>query len=355
MEQSGAEVASELVPGLTVAPEDEERYRALERRLLDEIAAWAARTEPGAAFDRHGMFVCGALLGWKWGYADGRLCEWRTADVDEFFLDYAPRKLPSDAEVVADAPACAAAFFRALEEAGLLGGDPCAGLAARCKALAGEYSRAAQDRSRWGPAKALFAQMETEGIDTSDQGSLDAWIADFNSRDRSERDAVLGHTDRRLAEALTGDPEAALPWELGGALEPEPGGGAPAFAIGWFRREDYEVALERWPELGELWSGIGHPEYCLRMELTFRGWAACGHRPKLVALALEDYVGWCEERGEDPAEARPAYAAEMLRLGCAASWPPGRNDPCWCGAGRKYKKCCGAASGSALHPLHASI
>ena len=21
---------------------------------------------------------------------------------------------------------------------------------------------------------------------------------------------------------------------------------------------------------------------------------------------------------------------------------PGRNDPCWCGSGRKYKKCCGA-------------
>ncbi|WP_406693168.1 SEC-C metal-binding domain-containing protein [Saccharopolyspora sp. ID03-671] len=23
-------------------------------------------------------------------------------------------------------------------------------------------------------------------------------------------------------------------------------------------------------------------------------------------------------------------------------WPPGRNDTCWCGSGRKYKKCCGA-------------
>ncbi|GAA0972953.1 hypothetical protein GCM10009555_026980 [Acrocarpospora macrocephala] len=24
------------------------------------------------------------------------------------------------------------------------------------------------------------------------------------------------------------------------------------------------------------------------------------------------------------------------------AWPPGRNDPCWCGSGRKYKKCCGS-------------
>ncbi|WP_200834412.1 SEC-C metal-binding domain-containing protein [Amycolatopsis alkalitolerans] len=23
-------------------------------------------------------------------------------------------------------------------------------------------------------------------------------------------------------------------------------------------------------------------------------------------------------------------------------WPPGRNEPCWCGSERKYKKCCGA-------------
>ncbi|MFC6581654.1 SEC-C metal-binding domain-containing protein [Planomonospora parontospora] len=21
-------------------------------------------------------------------------------------------------------------------------------------------------------------------------------------------------------------------------------------------------------------------------------------------------------------------------------WPPERNDPCWCGSGRKYKQCC---------------
>ncbi|GIH26407.1 hypothetical protein Aph01nite_47170 [Acrocarpospora phusangensis] len=24
------------------------------------------------------------------------------------------------------------------------------------------------------------------------------------------------------------------------------------------------------------------------------------------------------------------------------AWPPGRNEPCWCGGGRKYKKCCGS-------------
>lgn len=30
--------------------------------------------------------------------------------------------------------------------------------------------------------------------------------------------------------------------------------------------------------------------------------------------------------------------------GAAVTWPPGRNDPCWCASGRKYKKCCLSAA-----------
>lgn len=39
---------------------------------------------------------------------------------------------------------------------------------------------------------------------------------------------------------------------------------------------------------------------------------------------------------------RAAFAAEAARLGQTTRWPPGRNDACWCGSARKYKKCCGA-------------
>jgi len=34
-------------------------------------------------------------------------------------------------------------------------------------------------------------------------------------------------------------------------------------------------------------------------------------------------------------ETYEAFAAELGR-------PPSRNQPCWCGSGTKYKKCCGA-------------
>jgi uncharacterized protein YecA (UPF0149 family) len=29
-----------------------------------------------------------------------------------------------------------------------------------------------------------------------------------------------------------------------------------------------------------------------------------------------------------------------VEFGPLLEWPPGRNDPCWCGSGAKYKKCC---------------
>ncbi|MET9315984.1 SEC-C metal-binding domain-containing protein [Kribbella sp. NPDC003505] len=32
---------------------------------------------------------------------------------------------------------------------------------------------------------------------------------------------------------------------------------------------------------------------------------------------------------------------ENLSAGRRVEWPPPRNQPCWCGSGIKYKKCCG--------------
>ncbi|GLZ46884.1 hypothetical protein Acsp06_30690 [Actinomycetospora sp. NBRC 106375] len=44
--------------------------------------------------------------------------------------------------------------------------------------------------------------------------------------------------------------------------------------------------------------------------------------------------------------ATPALVAAIIGetdadpVGEPLAWPPGRNDPCWCGSGAKYKKCC---------------
>lgn len=80
------------------------------------------------------------------------------------------------------------------------------------------------------------------------------------------------------------------------------------------------------------------------------GWANC-ERPALliVPLRASELTRWVADNQadeRDPAQLRARYAADLGRdLSRTIAWPPGRNEPCWCGSGRKYKKCC-AAPGS---------
>jgi len=76
-----------------------------------------------------------------------------------------------------------------------------------------------------------------------------------------------------------------------------------------------------------------------------------GPRSTLDPILLEDYLAWCDERGEDPGQARASYAAHCLAEGDVLPWPPGRNEPCWCGPGRKYKGCCGMAAAAPMHDV----
>lgn len=52
------------------------------------------------------------------------------------------------------------------------------------------------------------------------------------------------------------------------------------------------------------------------------------------------------DRLEREFKARAHYAAHLASIAdpSVIAWPPGRNQPCWCGSGRKYKKCCAAAT-----------
>jgi uncharacterized protein YecA (UPF0149 family) len=69
----------------------------------------------------------------------------------------------------------------------------------------------------------------------------------------------------------------------------------------------------------------------------------------VAPIVVDEYIAWCEENDRDPEEARVPYAVERLSRGEVIWWPPGRNAPCWCGSGRKYKKCCGPAPAEPMH------
>lgn len=129
------------------------------------------------------------------------------------------------------------------------------------------------------------------------------------------------------------------------------GDGEVAVAMAWFPAGEYERAIARWKSLAEDWSGVSHLEYCRRMDGNIKWMRSHGIHVRAVApIVVDEFVAWCTEQGEDPEHARAHYGAERFRVGEAVAWPPGCNEPCWCGSGRKYKKCCGPAVASPMHP-----
>jgi uncharacterized protein YchJ len=63
----------------------------------------------------------------------------------------------------------------------------------------------------------------------------------------------------------------------------------------------------------------------------------------LILASADGFAAYLDETGGTPDEekVRLAYADRAHAQGRHMSWPPGRNQACWCGSGRKYKKCCG--------------
>jgi hypothetical protein len=117
-----------------------------------------------------------------------------------------------------------------------------------------------------------------------------------------------------------------------------------ALSLAWFPAEDYARAIEQWPSIAEDWADIPHQDYCHEFERNLRTYAPLADVMGVAPLRLGEYLAWCESEEVDPEDAasRARYAADLTRRGGAVSWPPRRNDRCWCGSGRKYKQCCGA-------------
>jgi tetratricopeptide (TPR) repeat protein len=115
-----------------------------------------------------------------------------------------------------------------------------------------------------------------------------------------------------------------------------------SFAVAWFPRSEHQVALAEWPALEE---DLAHADrYCRRIEQHLRELAATsGCQPSVAPLTAKELLAYGESEGLDPADgpARARLAADLNRRGQTIPWPPGRNEPCWCGSGRKYKRCCG--------------
>lgn len=115
-------------------------------------------------------------------------------------------------------------------------------------------------------------------------------------------------------------------------------------ALAWFPRGEWEKAIAPWPDLREELPA-DHSAYSHRIEARMKRLAGtlAGHPMRVAPMTVDGLIEFSAEAHEPPGtgEARSSYAAELARRYDAVAWPPGRNAPCWCGSGRKYKTCCG--------------
>ncbi|WP_216213103.1 SEC-C metal-binding domain-containing protein [Amycolatopsis aidingensis] len=116
-------------------------------------------------------------------------------------------------------------------------------------------------------------------------------------------------------------------------------------AVLYWRPEEFAEQLRRWPTAYADFRDEADPhlEHRRGLERFLRS-DTYGTSFVIVTGTVAEFAEHAAERGEDPAGpgARASYGAELARRGAFRPWPPGRNEPCWCESGRKYKKCCGA-------------
>jgi tetratricopeptide (TPR) repeat protein len=154
---------------------------------------------------------------------------------------------------------------------------------------------------------------------------------------------IVGERTQALADAgLEAQPidEAA---RLALARAAAQGADTPV-ATPYFPVEVFALAVEAWPSFAADWEADGHAAYALELDRRMRAVAPNAPRhPVVVPLTVAGVRALAEEHefDDDAAEARARAAYEAAQEGGALAWPPGRNEPCWCGSGKKYKKCCG--------------
>lgn len=126
----------------------------------------------------------------------------------------------------------------------------------------------------------------------------------------------------------------------------------PVLQMAYFPPAEYEAA---WAHgLLDATNYRDHTDYRREIEQQLQAMAG---RPnagvRIVFLDVPGLLAHAQETGEDPADRRTrlAYTESLHGTDQAATrWPPERNAPCWCGSGRKYKKCCGSPAFLSVEP-----
>jgi tetratricopeptide (TPR) repeat protein len=154
---------------------------------------------------------------------------------------------------------------------------------------------------------------------------------------------IVGERTQALADA--GLPAEAIDEQARLALARAAATGVDTpVATPYFPVDEFARAVAAWPTFAADWEAGGHAAYALELDRRMRAIAPGAPRHPVVApLTVERVVALAQANDFDAeaSEVRARAAYDVAQEGAALAWPPGRNDACWCGSGKKYKKCCG--------------
>lgn len=161
---------------LSFDDEDEDAYLATRDALLDEIVESLSPAGRDAPDPEEVAGSISVLLDWRWNYSTGQLDDWALGDVDEFLLDWLPRKYSAPPEAGAEMCSAVADFFLHMGARHRLRGGPdhAARLIARAHELTDDVVAAMGDPANFGMAKSMFTASLTDagGNPLPDIGSL---------------------------------------------------------------------------------------------------------------------------------------------------------------------------------------
>jgi tetratricopeptide (TPR) repeat protein len=195
-----------------------------------------------------------------------------------------------------------------------------------------------EDALQWFSAGVLSA--ERDGDEAAQSGNLDGRFRVRRSLGLPLDDYDELSLERRRGFAPAVDSRPGFEDDL---TEPAPRREPPLrLTLLYWPAQEFDRLLTRWPEMAEEY-GEEHAEHRGLVERHLRKLDDEGVRASVSAGCVEEYVEFATDEDKDPAEdtTRANYAARLGAAGRIVAWPPGRNAPCWCGSGTKYKKCCG--------------
>jgi hypothetical protein len=171
------------------SPESEEDYEIARSELKSRLARWLAVV--GA--ESHGDDGEGPIH-YKWAYVDGHLTRWTRPDLDEIYLELHPAKVMVEEDDLDEVLEEAKAFIGFLDETGLLDPDSESAdvLVDHLDTIEEQFRHNMADSSRYSFGKRLWTTALAEGVRLDDRASVESFMADFNARPMTKRDAILG-------------------------------------------------------------------------------------------------------------------------------------------------------------------